>query len=68
MRRFCCSKSCSGQASSLFSASNNNYFTASVMFILKESKHQIRTIIPPRPVVSTLVYLDYFGRAVRDGV
>lgn len=68
MRHFCCRKSHSGQAWGLLYATSNSNLIASVKFILNESKHQIRTIIPPRPVVSTLVYLDYYGRAVRDGV
>ncbi|KAG5494315.1 hypothetical protein GH5_02328 [Leishmania sp. Ghana 2012 LV757] len=53
---------------SLISHSGSSGSSVVACSCLSLQRAHIRTVIPPRPAVTTLVYLDHSGRAVRTGV
>lgn len=40
--------------------------SSAVVVTLLQSRRAIRSVLPPRPLVTTLIYLDPYGRAVRS--
>ncbi|KAG5469747.1 hypothetical protein CUR178_01886 [Leishmania enriettii] len=64
--RFTASTATLGTSPISHSGSSGSSVVACSCLLLQRA--HIRTVIPPRPAVTTLVYLDHFGRAVRTGV